>query len=143
MSLADDILAKCFNEKTAGKKNNDGLLPGEVTRVKRGKVMFPQFRVRDSVDKGPTPQMGLHLARAPGISRRQHGWRLFCHVEGKTRYIGDGYKTWLRARVAQKLYNYWLSKGYDHHQIPVTLPKEFCNYGRCCNYEQLMEMKKC
>jgi hypothetical protein len=134
MSLSDDILSRCFSDTSAGTRSKDGTLPGEVLRQQRGRVVLPEHRIRARVDPGPAPQRDLHLARAPGISRAQRGWRIICGVPDdnghlKTRYLGEGYQSWLRARVALKLYYHWLSIGHSHHEIPTTLSKQNCEYG--------------
>lgn len=75
-----------------------------------------------------------HEARSPGVSRTPHGWTAFRNVRvggrSKVVRIGDSYKSFCRAMIAQKLYVHWLNAGYSPEDIPTIISKKFHQRGR-------------
>lgn len=101
MSLSRDALrrAAVFPEAYA---------PGETTRP-RPKVTAISMR-------------GLHLARVPWCSRHETGWQARWSDGKRMHYLGD-FLTMQRARIAVRLWQYWMAQGFTPAEIPVKPEK--------------------
>lgn len=91
----------------------------EVRKVGRHYRIEPCDRIRKERRDGPVRTKHIHMARIPGVRHEEWGWAAMITVKGYgTMRLGNYFKTWQRARVAVKLYELWLSRGFTPDNIP-------------------------
>lgn len=118
MNLAQFILDRHFGDTSAYVRVSNK--PSPVVHEKKKKVKRVQF----------VSMRNKHCARCPGINQGEYGWRVVKTVNGKTILIGDFYSTFLRARMGQKMYEYWVSKGFTVDEIPRVLSPRYSQHGK-------------
>lgn len=118
MSFAQFILDRHFGDVSAPLKIENK--PSEVVHEKKKKVKRERF----------VSLRNKHCARCCGVNQREHGWMVNKTLGGKTYMIGANYETFLRARIAQKIYDYWLTKGFTVEQIPRNITREYHQCGK-------------
>lgn len=90
-----------------------------VVKRERHYRIMPADRIRKEQRDGPVRTKQLHMARIPGVRHEEWGWAAMITVKGYgTMRLGNYFKTWQRARVAVKLYDLWLSRGFTPDVIP-------------------------
>lgn len=118
MSFAQFILDKHFGDTSAPVKIENK--PSKVVHEKKKKVKRERF----------VSLRHKHTALCPGVQQTEFGWMVSKTINRKTYRLGSHYDSFARARIGQKLYEYWFSVGFTVDEIPRILSDKYRQYGK-------------